>query len=358
MSEIIEINLKQTLPENFQKLKELCETVHHIKKIAKSANTYNSYQSDWEDFEMWCNENHFQCLPASYQVVCQYLGDRALNPWKGYSGRLKIISDKKPLKLPTLLHRLYAIKFKHTQNGFSFDTKSIEISELMSGLKKINIAKEERKDPLLLEDLRKMSEDFQHIIDNKSNKDKDILTAIRNRAILIIGFVSAMRRSEIANLHINDLKFVPNGLEIDILQSKTGERELVIPYGSNPLTCPVRILKEWLEASKISEGYIFRSINKHGHLNEKPITPQSIALIIKNNDYINHKCLEASDKGEYCPSYGGHSLRAGFVTTAIQKGIPEDLIMAQTGHKKRDTLDKYIRRTNKWNENAAVKIGL
>ena len=66
----------------------------------------------------------------------------------------------------------------------------------------------------------------------------------------------------------------------------------------------------------------------------------------------------AISKGDVVPSFAGHSLRAGFVTTAIKEGVPEDLIMAQTGHKKRDTLDKYIRRTNKWQENAAIKIGL
>ena len=66
----------------------------------------------------------------------------------------------------------------------------------------------------------------------------------------------------------------------------------------------------------------------------------------------------AVSEGDIVPSFAGHSLKAGFVMTAIREGVPEDLIMAQTGHKKRDTLDKYIRRTNKWQENAAMRLGL
>ena len=58
------------------------------------------------------------------------------------------------------------------------------------------------------------------------------------------------------------------------------------------------------------------------------------------------------------PDYSGHSLRAGFVTTAARAGVPEHLIMEQTGHKKSDTLKKYIRESNKWGNSAATKIGL
>lgn len=182
--------------------------------------------------------------------------------------------------------------------------------------------------------------------------------ATRDRALLLLGFVNAMRRSEIASLSMSDIKVVDEGIEVHIMQSKTGERELVIPFGSNPLTCPIRALKAWIKEACITEGPIFRSINRHGHISKNPLTGHSIALIIQNNPYIKAKTDEAIKKGEVVPSFADHSLRAGFVTRAIKKGVPEDLIMSQTGHKKRDTLDKYIRRTNKWQENAAMKIGL
>jgi integrase len=203
-----------------------------------------------------------------------------------------------------------------------------------------------------------MSEQFQATIKDKERKPVRALIAIRDRALVLIGFVSAMRRAEIAALTMQDLKFIEEGIELHITQSKTGERELVIPYGSNPLTCPIRALKAWLQEAGITEGAIFRSITKHGKISNKPLTGYAIALIVKRNDYVQNKINEAMEKGEHIPSFSGHSLRAGFVTTAAKQDIPEDLIMAQTGHKKSDTVKKYIRRANKWQDNAATRIGL
>lgn len=111
-------------------------------------------------------------------------------------------------------------------------------------------------------------------------------------------------------------------------------------------------------ASGISEGAIFRSINRHGQINERPISDATIALIVKRNSYVQNKISSAQINGNHTPKYAGHSLRAGFCTTAALQGVPEHLIMAQAGHKKSDTTKKYIRIANKWTENAAIKIGL
>ena len=298
-------------------------------------------------FDAWCRQKRLQSLPASPQVVAAYLSDRAMNRWCGPSGRLKKMTEKSPLKLPTLLHRLWGIKHKHKEHGYQFDTGCREIENVVSSLRRQNTAKEERKDPLLLSDIRGMVENLPNT-----------LTGIRDKALLLVGFVSAMRRSEIAALSMQNMKFVEEGIEVYLNWSKTGARDLVIPYGSNPMTCPVRALKAWLATASITEGAIFRSINKHGHINDKTLTGAAIALIVKRNHYVQGKIKMASEKGEHTLSYAGHSLRAGFCTTAAIQGVPEHLIMAQAGHKKSDTTKKYIRIANKWTENAAIKIGL
>jgi integrase len=120
----------------------------------------------------------------------------------------------------------------------------------------------------------------------------------------------------------------------------------------------VRALKLWLKESAIIDGPIFRSINKHGQISAGALTGAAIALIVKRNAYVQDKIAGAIEKGEHTSSYAGHSLRAGFCTTAAMQGVPEHLIMAQAGHKKSDTTKKYIRTANKWKENAAIKIGL
>ncbi|WP_052236512.1 hypothetical protein [Candidatus Protochlamydia amoebophila] len=122
---------------------------------------------------------------------------------------------------------------------------------------------------------------------------------------------------------------------------------MAIPYGSNILTCPVKTLKNWLNCSKISEGPLFRPINRHGQIMDKVLTSKSVALIIKRNKHLeNQKNL-----------FSGHSLRDGFATTAAIFGVPEHLIMKQTSHKSFDTIRRHIRLGNMWTENATNKIG-
>jgi integrase len=332
---------------DLQEMQDLADLTLKIAKNAKSPNTLNGYASDWEDFDTWCTQKRLQSLPAKPHVVAAYLSDRATRNWVGVSGKKRKPTEKAPLKLPTLLHRLWGIKYKHKEAGYSFDTSCNEIESIIQSLRRANTAKEEQKDPLLLADIRGMVENLP-----------DTITGARDRAILLIGFASAMRRSEIAALKMDDLKFVEEGIEAHLSWSKTGKRELVIPYGSNPTTCPVRSLNSWLKKAGITEGAVFRSVNKHNQISSSAITGAAIALIVKRNGFVLDKIATAQEKGEYTPTYSGHSLRAGFCTHAVMVGVPEHLIMAQTGHKKRDTLDKYIRIANKWTDNAAMKLGL
>lgn len=340
-----------TEPENqlveFQEMKELAKLTIQIAGNAKAKNTLDSYESDWEDFEVWCEDKKLQSLPAKPWVVAAYISDRAMNKWVGPSGRFRILKEKSPLKLPTLLHRIWAISFKHKQNGFTFDASCKEINDVLQGLRRANTAKEERKDPLVLKDIRCMVEELPNT-----------KIGIRDKAILLVGFTSGMRRSEIASLMIEDLKFVEEGIEINLLWSKTGKRNPLLPYGSNLVTCPVRALKSWLILAEITEGPIFRSINRHGQISEKSLTGSAIALIVKRNHYIKSKIKESLESGDYIPSFAGHSLRAGFCTHAANMEVPLHLIMAQVGHTKIETTLKYIRIANKWKENAAMKIGL
>ncbi len=353
MNEIILIESNNS-PDRLAKLERLAQTAEQVSANRRSINTLRGYQADWEDFCSWCDEHGFQSLPTAPHTVKAYLADRAINPWVGVSGRLRKPTKKGPLKLPTLLHRLWGIKHAHKEFGFEFNAQHREIEAVLDSLKNMNVAKEVRKDPLLLDDIRGMTSNLP-----------DSATGIRDKAILLVGFVGALRRSEIASLTDKDLKLVEEGVELNLSQSKTGARDLVIPYGSNPLSCPVRALKKWLETAKISLNTdekkripIFRSINRHGQISNNQITGAAIALIVKRNPYLKLLEDQAKEKGESVPNYGGHSLRAGFVTEAVLQEVPEHLITAQTGHKKRETLEKYIRVSNKWKHNAAIKLGL
>lgn len=174
-------------------------------------------------------------------------------------------------------------------------------------------------------------------------------SGIRNRALLLIGFVGAFRRSELVALNVEDLEFRDDGLIITLRRSKTdpeGEGMFKgIPYGSDWDTCPVRSLQQWLKVANITTGPIFRSINKGDRIVHKRevdkgkwvdtrLNGNDVALIIK-------KCAKRA--GLKPDAYAGHSLRSGFATTVADKGIDKFKIAEQTGHKSLVTLNRYIR---------------
>jgi len=302
----------------------LAEQTKEYISQAKSINTRKAYKTDWQDFVQWCRTKKLNPMPAKPEMIAAYLSDRAKN-----------------LKVSSLERRLVAIRQAHAMAGYPLDKGNAIVSETFKGIKNIHGAPQIAKAPILIEDLRAMVQK----LDNS-------LAGTRDKALLLLGFTGAFRRSELVGLMFEDLRFTKEGIEVLLRRSKTdqiGKGEILpIPYGSNPDTCPVRVLKSWLEMSGIQTGYLFRAINKHGYLSEKGMCPASVALIIKRNSH-----LEGKEN-----SYSGHSLRAGFCTTAAAKGVPEHAIMRQSRHKKSDTVKKYIRIANMWQDCAATKLGL
>ena len=102
----------------------------------------------------------------------------------------------------------------------------------------------------------------------------DGLIGLRDRALILLGFAGAFRRSEVVGLDVADLDFGKDGLTVNLRRSKTDQtgegRKIGIPYGSNPDTCPVRVLQSWLEAAGLAEGPVFRSMNRHGRIVGQP----------------------------------------------------------------------------------------
>ncbi len=291
---------------------------------AKSANTRKAYRTDWKDFDKWCRLRGMVSLPASPATIAGYLVDLS-----------------KTHKAATLERRLVSIRQAHSIAGKPMDKNDSCVSETLKGIKNTIGTAQTMKSPIVVEDLRAMVQSFE-----------DNLQGTRDRALLLIGFTGAFRRSELVSLKHEDLRFTKNGIEIMLRRAKTDQegkgQTVPIPYGSNPDTCPVRAMQAWLEASGITSGHVFRGINKHGHLNENGLTPAAVALIIKRNEHIKGRQAE----------FGGHSLRAGFCTQAALNGVSAHASMRQARQKKIETHQKYIRLANLWQDCAATKLGL
>jgi integrase len=122
-----------------------------------------------------------------------------------------------------------------------------------------------------------------------------------------------------------------------------------IPYGANPETCPVRVLQEWMKLAGITDGQLFRSLNRHGQLQAGRLSGIDVARVVK-------KLAERT--GLDAAKYAGHSLRAGHATSAAIAGASERSIMNQTWHRSVQMVRRYIRDGSLFRENSAGKLGL
>ena len=166
------------------------------------------------------------------------------------------------------------------------------------------------------------------------------MRASRDKALMLIGFAGAFRRSELVALQYDDMTQYENGMELLLRRSKTDQegagRTVFIPYASGS-RCPVKALKSWLELAGITAGPLFRPINRHDQVAGcKSLTPQSVALIVKAS--VRMMAGEAAAK-----LVAGHSLRAGYCTEAATVGLQPYQIPEQTGHRSDVTLARYIR---------------
>jgi integrase len=249
-------------------------------------------------------------------------------------------------KVAGLTLALAAISQVHKAAGFASPRGAAEVQEVMKGIRRSLGVAQVQKAPILLSDLRAMVEALPIG-----------LAGLRDRALLLVGFAGAFRRSELVALDIRDVNFAPEGLEVTLRRSKTDQegvgRKIGLPYGSNPSTCPVRALQAWLNASApqgTTSGPIFREVRPDGRtVMVAPLTGQSVALIVKK---------AATGAGLDPAKFSGHSLRAGLATSAAKAGKSERAIMAQTGHRSEKMVRRYIRDASLFDDNAASGIGL
>ncbi len=180
------------------------------------------------------------------------------------------------------------------------------------------------------------------------------LIGVRDRALILLGFAGAFRRSRLVSLDVEDCGFGKDGLTVTLRRSKTDQdgqgRKIGVPYGSNPETCPVRVLQTWLEqVCAPTSGPVFRSINRHGQVPPKRLSAADVARIVKKL---------AERVGLDATKYAGHSLRAGHATSAAIAGASERSIMNQTGHRSVQMVRRYIREGSLFRDNSGGKLGL
>lgn len=288
---------------------------------SQAANTRAAYRADLADFTAWCLPLGLTPIPASPQTIARYL---------------VALADERGLKVATLTRRLSAISQAHQARGLETPTASLVVRKVFAGIKRRHGTAQDARAPLLPEDLRLMVAQLD-----------ESLAGRRDRAMLLLGFAGALRRSELVGLRVEDLQIQRAGLILALRRSKTDQEgegaSRGIPRGRRE-TCPVRAVEAWLAAAQLASGPLFRPIDRHGNLKPSALAGVEVWRLVK-------RLAEAV--GLDPAAYGGHSLRAGLATAAAAAGAEERDIMRQTGHKSEKMVRRYIRQAQLFTDNAA-----
>lgn len=297
---------------------------------ASAPNTRRAYRADWGDFTAWCAQAGREPLPAAPVTVADYLAARAAGA-----------GARPPLAVATLERRLVAIARAHQLAGAPSPVDEW-VRTVLKGIRRQHRAAQRRVAPVGVE-----------VLVQAVAALPETLLGTRDRALLLLGFAGALRRSELVGLDLADVQFVPQGLVLTIHHSKTdqaGEGALKgIPLGKHAATCPVRALQAWIKAAGLSDGPLFRPVDRHGQVRPKRLNGSDVAVIVKRS---------VAAAGFDPDQYSGHSLRAGLATAAAALGAPTYTIRRQTGHKSDRMLEVYIREGSLFQNNVAGMVGL
>jgi integrase len=277
-------------------------------------NSRRAYLSDLREFE----KAGFS-VPATSETVAQYLAQSASS-----------------LTVATLVRRLASLSKAHDARGLPNPTHSPLVRATMRGIKRTYGCAQRQAKPLCRDDLLQVLE-----------ATGDTLKDGRDRALLLIGFAGALRRSELVGLNVEDLEQMRQGVILHLRRSKTDQeaegQKIGIPHGRGRW-CPIAALNDWLQLSTIETGPVFRPLDRAGRVGGARLSGDAVSLIVRAR--VEAAGLDPS-------RYSGHSLRAGLATSASQIGVPTSKIRAQTRHASDAMLARYIRDGELFNQNAA-----
>ena len=316
------IILKSKNETKLASIARLEELTKNYAQQSLSFSTRKFYAIDCRIFANWCKSHQFEVMPALSQVAAAFIADQAANG----------------IAPSTLNRRLAAIKLAHESAGYESPTKDKLVQATMSGIKRASQRVKVKKSPATAERIESMIAYCP-----------ETLPGLRDKALLLLGFGGAFRRSELVALTINDIERTPEGIKVTIRKSKTDQEgkghAIAIPNGAHFRI--VDVLLAWLKAANITDGHLFRSIKKGSKVQTKALTDRSVANIVKH--YANKAGFTVDD-------FSGHSLRSGFLTSAARAGASPFKMMEISRHKSIETLAAYIRSENLFAEHAGEKF--
>jgi site-specific recombinase XerD len=293
----------------------------------KASSTLRAYGSDLRDFDAYCRAHWVEALPAAPQTIAGYI--------------IELVErGKKP---STILRRHASISMAHQLAGHCLPQGRESLIRPLFRILRQQLDFSSRKAALDIDDLRRLL---------NATPPKTAAGA-RDRTLLLLGFAGGLRPSELVALDVGDIDVSDRRLRMRLWHpspvSWLSVRQIEIPRGEHPETCPVQTLRAWYSLSGIRIGPLFRPIDRHGRVAATRLTDRGVAAIIKR----------AAHRAGLDPMrYSSHSLRAGLVVTAAAGGAPERVIMEQIGLHSLSALRRYPGRGSRFDRGAAAYLGL
>ena len=223
----------------------------------KAEATRRAYASDIAQFAAWGRQNGTTAPPASVALVAAYLA------WLADGGR----------KASTINRRCAAIADWHRRHGLETPTSAEPVRAVLRGIRRTIGTRTTQKAPAT-----------DKVIAAMIKRIPDTLRGHRDRALLLVCFAAALRRSELVALEVASLERVPEGVLLHVARSKTDQdgagQTIPIPRGGK--LAVVERLDAWLAAAAIVEGPLFRSVGKGGQVGAEALSDRAVALVIKD----------------------------------------------------------------------------
>ena len=322
-------------------LDRLVATARDYASQAASENTLKAYKRDWAHFSRWCRMRGTDPLPPAPELIGLYITDLAAP--RGTSPALSVA---------TIERRLSGLAWGYALRGMTLDRKNRHIATVLAGIRRKHARPPAQKEAILPEDLRAMLATLPHD-----------LRGLRDRALLLIGFAGGLRRSEIVGLdHGKDdtpdslgwVEILEAGVLIR-LRGKTGWREVEIARGSSAQTCPVQALERWLHFARIDFGPLFVATTPDGRrATDRRLNDRHVARLIKRT-VLAAGLRPDLPEAERLRLYSGHSLRAGFASSAE---VDERYVQKHLGHASAEMTRRYQRRRDRFRINLTRAAGL
>lgn len=289
-----------------------------------ASNSLRGYHADVRLFVQFCRDHGIEVVrgePATPETTVRFL------TWCALRGD----------KAATIVRRRSALRWSHQAAGLNPPTSHPLVTKTMRGILRKVGRKQDKKTPVLDKDLLAMLDTV----------DRNTLAGKRDYALLVVAFSGALRRSELVAIHAEHLRFAGAGVELTIPKSKTDQEAAgqTVALLDGRRIRPTEALREWLAASGITSGPVFRAMKSNGTPRDSAMTGHAAAALIKRY---------AAKVGMDPRQIGGHSMRAGFVTSAILGGANIMKVMDVSRHTKVDTLRGYVRIAEQFKDHAGA----